>query len=101
MNGIQIFYMHNDKTIREKNILTREVMDQWWCRNNQLVFFFLVSFVFFYIFVLLQVVGCNLLIMYVGWIECCKNCYLSLLSKLDIKFPFHEVLNALNINYPQ
>jgi hypothetical protein len=32
MNDIQIFYMHNDKKIREKNILTREVMDQ--CANG-------------------------------------------------------------------
>lgn len=32
MNGIQIFYMHNDKTVWVKNILTREVMDQ--CANG-------------------------------------------------------------------
>lgn len=32
MNGIQIFYMHNEKKVREKKILTREVMDQ--CAND-------------------------------------------------------------------
>jgi hypothetical protein len=32
MNSIQTFYMHNDKRIKEKNILTREIMDQ--CANG-------------------------------------------------------------------